>query len=59
MYQRSYTLLHEFIKRNDYWVLNLNMVGDLRKYVNKLVYETKPPYAWKKKLSIPPLCGLL
>jgi hypothetical protein len=52
-------LLHEFVKRSDYWVVNLIMVGDLRKYVYRLVYEIEPPYAWEKKLSIPPLCGLL
>jgi hypothetical protein len=59
MYWRSYTLIHEFVKRTDYWVFSLIMVGDLQKYIYKLVYEIEPPYAWKKHLSRRPLCGLL
>jgi len=46
-------------KKSDYWVLSSIMVGDLQKYIYKLVYEIEPPYAWKKHLSRPPLCGLL
>ncbi len=43
MYQRSYTLLLEFIKRNDYWEFSF-MVDKIGEDVNKPLYIIKLQY---------------